>query len=311
MQIKPSMHRRTMLAAIGIAPLVTACAARSGTGLGAYASRPTGPGGEPDELFRKLEADLGGRLGVFAQDTGTGRRIAYRAEERFPLCSTFKFVVAAAVMKQAQERRENDGNDPMQRRIRYTQGDLVTYSPVTEKHLVQGMTLDELCAATIQYSDNTAGNLLLREIGGPEGLTAFARSTGDQHFRLDRWETALNSAIPGDLRDTSTPEAMAMTMLRLVLGNVLAPPQRKQLKSWLLGNTTGAERIKAGIPADWQIGDKTGAGAYGTNNDVAMLWPPGRPPIALAVYSTQPDKAAKARNDVVAAAAKIVADALS
>ena len=170
---------------------------------------------------------------------------------------------------------------------------------------------DELCAAALQYSDNTAANLLIKLIGSTAAVTAYARSIGDSEFRLDRWETELNSAIPGDPRDTSTPAAMARSLQRLALGDALGTPQRERLLDWLRGNTTGAARILAGVPADWRVGDKTGTGDYGTTNDIAVAWPPSKPPIILVLYFTRPGKEAKPRSDVLAAAAGIVAQALA
>lgn len=251
----------------------------------------------------KLETELNGRLGLFALDTADGTRLGYRANERFPVCSTFKVLLASAILERSARMAVL-----VQQRVRYSQRDLVAYSPVTEKHLANGMSVAELCAAALQYSDDTAANLLMQMLGGPAGVTAFARSIGDAEFRLDRWETELNTAIPGDPRDTSTPEAMGSSLQRLVLGDALAPDQREQLRVWLCGNTTGAARIKAGIPADWQIGDKTGSGHYGSANDVAVLWPLQRAPVIVAIYTTQHDQGATARNDVIAAAARIVAD---
>ena len=178
------------------------------------------------------------------------------------------------------------------------------------------MTVSALCAAALQYSDNTASNLLMKILGGPGAVTTFARSIGDRQFRLDRWETALNSSIPGvgvaspleNRRDTSTPTAMASSLHRLALGDALEPRLQLQLRVWLQGNTTGATRIRAGVPADWGVGDKTGTGDYGTANDVALVWPPRRAPVVVAIYTTQCEKDAKARNDVIASAARIVVD---
>lgn len=253
------------------------------------------------DRLQQLEQSLDGRLGLFALDTGSGRELAHRANERFPLCSTFKVLAAAGVLAQS-------AHSPglLQQRIAYQSSDLVSYSPITEKHAGQGMTVAELCAAGLQYSDNTAGNLMIGMLGGPEGVTAYARSIGDTAFRLDRWETALNSALPDDPRDTTAPMAMGRSLHRLVLGGALPAPQREQLRQWLLGNTTGRARIQAGIPADWRIGDKTGGGDHGTANDIAVLWPPGRAPVVLTIYTTQRRKEAAARNDVLAAAAQAV-----
>ncbi len=253
------------------------------------------------KTFEDLEKELGGRLGVCAINTANQRRLSYRGAERFPLCSTFKLMAAAAILDQA-------ARTPglLEQRIAFRREDLVNYSPVTEQHLSDGMTLAALCAAALQYSDNTAANLLLSQLEGPSGLTRFARRIGDTAFRLDRREPELNTAIPGDPRDTTTPDAMAATLEKLVLGNVLARAGREQLQAWLRGNTTGAQKIKAGLPADWQIGDKTGSGNYGTANDVAFLIPPNRAPVMLAIYTTHRDLHAEARNDIIAQATRRV-----
>lgn len=255
----------------------------------------------PQAGLMKLERMSGGRLGVYAVNTDNGTQIGHRENERFPVCSTFKvFLVAAVLARSAQD----DGL--MQRRIQYEQDDLVAYSPVSEKHVGEGMAVFELCAAAIQYSDNTSANLLMKVIGGPTAVTAYARSIGNYEFRLDRWETELNTCIPGDPRDNATPAGMAISLRSLALGDALPPAQTNQLNEWLRGNTTGAKRIRAAIPAGWQIGDKTGSGAYGTTNDIAVISPPEREPIVLAVYYTREEQNAKGREDVVAAAAQIV-----
>ncbi|MGC3964260.1 MAG: class A beta-lactamase [Rhodocyclaceae bacterium] len=248
-----------------------------------------------------LESTSQGRLGVFALDTRRPREIRYRADERFALCSTFKVALAGGIL-----RRSATEAGLLDRHVRYTAEDLVTYSPITEKHLADGMSIGELCAAALQYSDNTAANLLMKELGGPAGVTAFARSQGDQVFRIDRWEPELNAAVPGDARDTSSPAAMGMLLQRLALTDALPAAQRRQLIGWLRGNTTGAARIRAGAPKDWEVGDKTGSGDYGTTNDVGVLWRPDGSAVVLAVYFTQPHQDAKPRNEVVAAAARIV-----
>ncbi|MBW4529333.1 MAG: class A beta-lactamase [Aphanothece saxicola GSE-SYN-MK-01-06B] len=254
-----------------------------------------------------LEARSGGRLGVFAIDSASGARIGHRADERFPLCSTFKAILAAAVLDRSQR-------EPgfLEQRIRFRRQDLVTHSPIAEQHLEDGLTVAQMAAATVQHSDNTAANQLMERLGGPAGLTAFSRSIGNRTFRLDRWETALNSAIPGDPRDTDTPSGMGTSLQALVLGTALGPPQRQHLQDWLIGNTTGDRRVRAGVPPGWQVGDKTGTcGAFGTANDVAVLWPPGRAPIVLAIFHTQADPAAKAQDGVIAEAATIVVEAFT
>ncbi|KWF61462.1 class A beta-lactamase [Burkholderia multivorans] len=293
-----SSQRRILLLAAATAPLALslgACAARD-----AAVSDAASPVGVAPASFAALERAAGGRLGVCAIDTGTGRRALHRADERFPFCSTFKAMLGAAVLAQSVAHP-----GLLQQRVTYGRSDLVNYSPVTERHVDTGMTVAELCAATIQYSDNTAANELMKRIGGPAAVTAYARSIGDDTFRLDRWETELNTALPGDLRDTTTPEAMAASVRVLVLGDALPPAQRAQLIEWLRGNKVGDKRIRAGVPTGWRVGDKTGTGDYGTTNDAGVLWPPSRAPIVLAVYYTQTRADAKAKDDVIAAATRI------
>jgi beta-lactamase class A len=263
--------------------------------------------GAQDRLQEKLDAlerDSGGRLGVAALNTRDGMRLQHRADERFAMCSTFKVMAAAAILK-----RSVTDKNLLQRRIPYTADQLVTYSPITEKSVGDGMTVAELCAAALQYSDNTAANLLIRLLGGPESVTLFAREIGDETFRLDRWETALNTAIPGDLRDTTTPAAMMKTLQLLMLSNALAAHERGMLVTWMRGNTTGDKRIRASVPEGWSVADKTGSGDYGTANDVGVLWLPNKPPIVLALYFTQAEKGARLREDVLASATKIVVEA--
>jgi beta-lactamase class A len=173
------------------------------------------------------------------------------------------------------------------------------------------MTLGALCAAAIEQSDNTAGNLLLDAIGGPVGLTKFVPSIGDEMTRLDRKEPELNSAIPGDERDTTTPAAMCADMQRLLLGNVLSESSRRQLEDWLRQNETGALMIRAGVPKTWAVGDKTGRCGNGATNDVAIIRPPGRAPILIAIYSIGSTSAADDRAPIVAEAARVVVEFLS
>lgn len=251
--------------------------------------------------FAELEQKADGRLGVSLIDTATGHEISYRGNERFPFCSTFKVLVAGAVLHQSMARP-----GLLRQKVLYNRADLVPHSPLTEKRLTLGMTVAELCAATLQYSDNTAANLLMRQLGGLQGVNRFARSIGDASFRLDRWETALNSALPGDERDTTTPSAMAASLKKLVLGDVLAVPQREQLIDWMKANTTGDAGIRAGVPAGWTVGDKTGSGGYGTTNDIAVLWPQKGAPLVLAVYFTQYQPNAGSRRDIIAEAARLL-----
>lgn len=248
-----------------------------------------------------LEKSSGGRLGVALIDTADNSQILYHADQRFAVCSTSKVMAVALLLKQS-ELQPN----LMNKQVEIKKSDLVNYNPITEKHLNTGMTLSELSAAALQYSDNTAMNKVLIELGGPAKVTAFARSLGDNVFRLDRNEPALNSAIPGDERDTSSPLAMASSLNTLTLGHSLAHPQRTQLLEWMKGNTTGAASIRAGLPASWTVADKTGSGDYGTTNDIAVIWPGNHAPLVLVTYFTQPQQDAKSRKDVLAAAAKIV-----
>jgi len=239
--------------------------------------------GENDAATRiaAVEARIGGRIGVAALDTGNTKHVEHRADERFPMCSTFKFLAAAAVMKRVDEKKEK-----LERFVPYGAKEILEYAPVTKEHLKDGgMTLGALCAAAIEQSDNTAGNLLLDAIGGPSGLTNFVRSLGDRLTRLDRIEPELNSAIPGDERDTTTPAAICSDIQRLLLGDALSEASRRQLEDWLQRNETGGPMIRAGVPKNWILGDKTGRGSNGATNDIAIMRPPDRAPILLAIYS--------------------------
>jgi beta-lactamase class A len=261
------------------------------------------PASDPRGRLEALERRHGGRLGVSILDTASGERAGHRADERFPMCSTFKFLAAAQVLA-----RVDRGGEELQRRIVYASEDLVAYSPETEKRVgAPGMTLAELCHAAITLSDKTAGNLLLDSFGGPAGLTAFVRSLGDGVTRLDRRETELNEATPGDPRDTTTPAAMLDDMRRLLLGGVLSPASRKQLADWLLANTTGGSRLRAGLPGDWRVGDKTGTSDNGASNDIAIVWPPGRAPLLVTAYYAESSVPQETRNAVLAEVGKIAA----
>jgi beta-lactamase class A len=256
----------------------------------------------------KLEASLGGRLGISAIDTTTKKRIQYRAKERFPMCSTSKVMAVSAILNKSVK-----DVSLLQKNITYTQQDLDhgQFAPITTKNLSTGMSIGNLCAATIDYSDNTAMNLLLKEIGGPQAVTTYARYIGDNTYRLDRFEPELNTAIPGDLRDTTTPLAMEKSLRNLTLENALPIPQRKQLQTWLKSNTTGDTKIRAGVPKNWIVGDKTGSGSYGTTNDIGIIWPPKCSPIVVAVYYTQNKKDAVANKDIIASAIRIIIEEFS
>lgn len=255
------------------------------------------------QRIRAIETASGGRLGVAIHDTASGAEFVHRGDERFPLTSTFKMLVAAAVLA-----RVDRGVEQLARRVVVSTSDIVTYSPVTQPRVgTGGMTIAELCEAAVAISDNTAGNLLLRTFGGPAGLTAYVRTLGDDVTRLDRWETALNEAAPGDPRDTTSPMAMLRTMEKLTLGNALKPASREQLVAWLLANKVGATRMRARLPARWRIADKTGAGGNGTNNDVGVLWPPGGKPVLVTCYLTGSTVDGPGRDRAVAEVGELVA----
>jgi len=234
-----------------------------------------------EPFLTQLEKEKGGRLGVSVLDTQTGARAGYRADEAFPMCSTFKLALTAQVLT-----RVDRGEEKLDRRVTYTQEEVLSYAPVTKEHVATGMTVGALCEAAVTLSDNTAANLLLVTVGGPAGFTKWLRSIGDKTTRLDRNEPILNSGIPGDPRDTTTPSAMLATLQKLTLGNVLSSASRKQLNDWMLATQTGLKKIKAGLPGDWKEGDKTGSGDHNTTNDIAVLYPPDRKPVLITVYYT-------------------------
>ena len=230
-------------------------------------------------------------------DTGSGNLIVHRGDERFPMCSTFKLLASAAVLK-----RVDQGQEKLDRRVVFSAKDIVANSPTTEKHVGgDGMTLAEICEAAMTLSDNTAGNLMLKSLGGPQGITEFARSLGDTMTRLDRFETELNEALPGDPRDTTTPRSMMSNLQKLVFGDVLSAASKDQLTKWLLANKTGDTRLRAGLPAGWRVGDKTGSGERGTTNDIGVVWAPNRTPVVIAVYLTGTSASAEKRNATLAA----------
>ncbi|MFB7674409.1 class A beta-lactamase [Kitasatospora purpeofusca] len=298
--------RRRILGGIAAAATVTALS----TGGRASAQEAHSQGGELADQFCALERSHSARLGVFAQDTVTGQTVAYRVDELFPMCSTFKTIAVAAVLRDL----DRDGAF-LARRLHYTTKDVTEagYAPITglPANLESGMTVEELCAAAIRYSDNAAANLLLRELGGPEAITRFCRSIGDRVTRLDRWEPALNSAEPGRLTDTSSPHALGRTYARLALGAALEPADRQRLTGWLLTNTTGTNRLRAGLPPTWHVAEKTGTGSYGTTNDVGVAWRPDGRPIVVAVLSTKHIANAPADEPLIAETARIVATALA
>lgn len=252
----------------------------------------------------ELETRSGGRLGVSALDTGDGRRFAVRGDERFAMCSTFKFALSAAVLRKA-----DLGDLDLQQRIDVPKSAMLAHAPFTGPIADAGgdASLAELCEATMTLSDNPAANLLLPLIGNPAGLTKFLRGLGDPVTRLDRNEPELNTAIPGDPRDTTSPNAMVATMRTLLLGDALKAASRKRLTDWLIANKTGDKRLRAGLPKGWRIGDKTGSGD-GTTNDIAIVWPDGRKPVFIATYLTQASGEDEQRSAILADAARALAE---
>lgn len=269
------MDRRTFLWAAGCAAAATSALATP------RKIMPNRFGPALRQAVLATERASGGRLGVAVIDTGTGTRFGYRSGERFPMCSTFKFALAAAMLK-----RVEAGQEKLDRRLPIAKADIVSNSPFSTERVGGTASIAELCHTTIVTSDNTAANLLLRTIGGPDGFTRRLRAFGDPTTRLDRWETMMSEARPGDVRDTTTPDAMAELTQRLVLGNALAPASRARLTEWMKATRTGLKGLRAGLPEGWRVADKTGAGGFGTDNHVAVLWPPRGAPLVVASYVT-------------------------
>jgi beta-lactamase class A len=252
----------------------------------------------------QIESETKSRIGVVAIDAQTRRRIEHRRDEKFLMCSTFKLLAAAAVLQQVDR-----GEEKLDRFVRYSQTDVLEYAPVTKQHVGEGgMRLDALCEAAIEQSDNTAGNLLLQTIGGPPGLTRFARSLGDETTRLDRIEPKLNIRKEGDDRDTTSPAAMCNDVARLLTTDFLSQGSRDLLESWLLANQTGATLIRAGVPKDWRVGDKTGRGGQGETNDVAILYPLNSGRIFVAIYSVAPSTSDEKRSEIVATVTRAIVE---
>ena len=279
----------------------------SATLLAALARAPALARADSKTALQRQLADIeqasGGRLGVCILDTGSGLRAGHREDERFPMCSTFKFLAAAAVLA-----RVDQGREQLDRRIVFGRRDMIPHAPATEKRIGEpGMTMAELCDAAVTLSDNPAANLMLASFGGPAGLTRFVRSLGDAKTRLDRNEPALNESLPGDPRDTTTPAAMLGDMHKILLGDALSPASRARIQQWLDDNKTGDKRLRAGVPKDWVVGDKTGSGSRGSANDIAILRPPRRAPILVTAYLTGTEASAEARDATLASVSAVVA----
>lgn len=256
-----------------------------------------------DEMFAQLENEFDASIGVYAIDTGTNQTIEYRPDERFAFASTYKALAAAILLQQ-------NSLEDLKEVITYTKDDLAPYSPITEKHMDTGMTLLELSEAAVRSSDNTAGNLLFETLGGPEGFEQALRKIDDNVTQADRFEPDLNAFTPGDTRDTSTPKALATSLQAFALSDLLSDDKRELFTDWLKGNATGDTLIRAGAPEGWVVGDKSGAGSYGTRNDIAVVWPPNREPIVIAIMSRHDTEDAKYDDELIAQAAKVTLDVL-
>lgn len=287
-----TLHRRTFL--IGSSLILPAATLGAGPALSAAT--------EVENRLAALEKRTGGRLGVSVLDTKTGTSFGHRQEERFAMCSTFKALAAAFVLA-----RVDRGEETLARRIAYSKADLVPYSPVTEKHTGSGMTIAELCDAAVTISDNAAANLLLESFGGPQGLTAWLAAIGDKTTRLDRTEPALNEAKPGDPRDTTTPAAMMRTLGKLLLEDTLSPSSREQFATWLIANTTGDRRLRAGLPAGWTVGEKTGTNGKGAAGDVGFMRPRNGHTILAAVYIAEATTSTRELEPVFAEVGELIA----
>ncbi|MDN3358395.1 class A beta-lactamase [Actinomadura sp. DC4] len=263
----------------------------------------TAPTPQDGGAFTRLEQRYHARLGVYVTDTGTGRTVTYRADERFAYASTAKALSAGVLLDRATDAR-------LDAVVHYRSADLLDYAPITRKHVRTGMRLRDVIAAALRYSDNTAANLVVDRIGGPHGLQTALRALGDTTTHADRREPALNETAPGDVRDTSTPRALGTDLRRFVLGDALPQGRRTLLTGWLVANTTGGPYIRAGIPAGWKVGDKTGNAGYGTRNDIAIAWPPSGSPVVIALQSDRRTKNAASDDALLAGATKTALAAL-
>ncbi|WP_160051557.1 class A beta-lactamase [Nocardiopsis sp. FR26] len=301
-----SPTRRTGLAALAALTLipVVGCAGPSGS------AEPAAEGSAASEApsgafrdFERLEEEFDARLGVYAVDTGTGEEVSHRPDERFAYASTHKALSAGAVLRR-------NSLEEMEEVVTYTEDDLVSHSPVTERHVETGMTLMEVADAAVRYSDNTAANLLMEELGGPDGFEEALEAIGDDVTDPERMETELNEGVPGDTRDTSTPRAMATSLREFALGDVLPEDRRDVFTTMLRGNTTGDTLVRAVVPEGWEVGDRTGAGGYGTRNVIAVVWPPEADPLVIAIMSSRDREDAEYDDALVAGAAEVVVAAL-
>ncbi|MDT0301404.1 class A beta-lactamase [Streptomonospora wellingtoniae] len=302
----------TAAAALALAPLAGCAAdeaaAPSASPVAASTPAPDSaaspPRGEYVPDLKRLEREHDADVGVYALDTGSGAAVAFNADERFAYASTHKVFSAGAVLEQTPM-------DELDKRITYTEDDLLEWAPITSKHVDEGMELREVIDAALRYSDNTAANLLFEELGGPDGLQEALHGIGDETTRVDRIEPGLNDWEPGELRDTSTPRALTSSLRAYTLGDELPEGKREILVDMMRRNTTGDAVIRAGVPEGWTVGDKTGSADYGTRNDIAVVWPPDDAPIVMAVLTKHDDPDAETDDALVAESAEVAVDALA
>jgi beta-lactamase class A len=283
--------------------LLGGCAAGSQPAPAPTRTAASSPTAVSSPAFAQLQQRFNANLGIYA--LGTGREVAYRADDRFAYDSTYKLLIAGVLLRK-------DTDAQLAHVVTYTSGDLQSYSPITSQHVGTGMSVSDLIAAALQYSDNTAANLLLAQVGGPDGLRSALRALGDTTTHVDRGEPDVNTSVPGDIRDTSTPRALGTDLRGFVLGNWLTTARREQLTNWLLGNTTGGAYIRAGVPAGWKVADKTGNGDYGSRNDIAVVWPPSGHPVIVSVLTNRnAGKNAASADALIADATKAALAALN
>jgi beta-lactamase class A/beta-lactamase class A CARB-5 len=262
-------------------------------------SLPIGATAEPIlDVIRGIEGDLAARVGFYLHDMQTGDVIAHSQDDRFPLNSTFKLLACGALLNQVES-----GETALSDTTQLKDVEIVNYSPAVQGHIRAGhveVSFGDACRMMLSVSDNTAANIVLSEIGGPDGFTAFLRSIGDQATRLDRWETELNEAVPGDLRDTTTPRAIAQSTQRLILGEALSPASRVTLLEWLSDHSVADALFRSALPPTWSIDDRTGAGGFGSRSIVAVIYPPDREPIVVALFMTETEASFESQNAAVA-----------
>lgn len=298
------MHLFTLSITILLLTILTACgSANNQINASSDEENKSKQSNNKDEKFAQIEDEFDAQLGVYAINTETNETIEYQPNERFAYASTFKALAAAILLKQ-------NNLEDLEKVITYNEDDLVSHSPVTEKHVDSGMTLLEISEAAIRKSDNTAANFLLEAIGGPDNFEKALQDIGDDVTQSERYETELNEFSPENKRDTSTPKTMATNLKKVILGDYLPDNKRKLLSDWMTGNEAGDSLIRAGAPSEWTVLDKSGAGNYGTRNDIAVVKPPNKEPIVIAIMSRHDTEDAEYEDTLIAKAAEITLNAL-